>query len=219
MRLFPFVRVVYTGLPLRDRIVEAVLKKRIRSKKRRPSILITGGTSGAVSINAIVYQALPELLVIADVLHQVGRTSIQQALRVQKALPVNVRHAYTVVEYMDEKAYRNALLASDVIVGRSGANTVAEIATLGKSAIFIPLPWASYDEQHKNAQVLEKAGSATIIRQERVTPEILVAAVKDHIVRRDIFETSGTVFAKDMKVDGADALAHEIISLGKAFAV
>lgn len=66
---------------------------------------------------------------------------------------------------MNETEYVRMIKSADIVVGRSGANTVIEVAALGKSAIFIPLPWASGDEQYKNADVLRRNGGASIIRQ------------------------------------------------------
>lgn len=212
---FPFVRSVYTGLPLRDVIVSAAKElQHKKTKHSRPYILITGGTTGALSINTVVYDALPQLLRIANVVHQVGTMSIMHAREVQNTLRQNKsEHVYTCIEYLREADYLRVLQKSDVVVGRSGANTVAEIAALAKSAIFIPLPWASFDEQYKNAEVLQHAGSATILLQKDLTPSALVSVVKRHIEKKDMYQTHAKIFAKSVKLDGAELFCDEIMSL------
>lgn len=213
LRSFPFVRVVHTGLPLRDLIVLAAQKKHIHAKKSRPRLLITGGTSGAVSINTVIYQALPHLLPFVDVTHQVGRTSFEQAKEVVANLSAKEKKNYTFVEYLDEKAYLDAVLASDIIIGRSGANTVAELAALGKSAICIPLPWASNNEQYANAKMLEDAGSATIIEQANLTVDTLITAVKAHLAKKSTYERSALALSRAIRLDAGDGLAREILQL------
>lgn len=215
MPLFWFVRCVYTGLPLRTLIVKAAA---IKHGKRvvhhhRPVILITGGTTGATSINTIVYQILPQLLSIATIVHQVGRSSMNEARRMRNSLTEKEKRGYKIVEYMSETEYVNELRRADIIIGRSGANTVHEIAALAKSAIFIPLPWAAYDEQYKNASLLESAGSASIIRQKDVSSAVLILNVKEHILHKDLYEKNALAYASSIPLDAAEILSREIIML------
>lgn len=213
LRSFPFVRSVYTGLPLREKIVHAAKKPHRTRKNIRRRILILGGTTGSVSINTIVYEALPQLLAFSDIVHQVGRVSIEKAMRVKNTLPLQEKRFYTVVDYMSEAEYVQMITRADIVVGRSGANTVAEVSAFGKSAIFIPLPWASNDEQYKNAEVLRKKGSASIIRQKDLTKNSLIAAVREHIAHKIEYEEHAKIFSKTVKLDAAELLSSEILSL------
>ena len=86
LQSFRFVRCVYTGLPLREMIVHAARQTHRTRKNIRRRILILGGTTGSVSINTIVYEALPQLLTFSDIVHQVGRASLEEALRVRSTL-------------------------------------------------------------------------------------------------------------------------------------
>ena len=213
MQSFRFVRCVYTGLPIRDLIVQAARQTHRARKNIRPRILILGGTTGSVSINKIVYEALPQLLKVADIVHQVGRASLEGALRVRSTLSLKEKRGFTVVSYMNETEYVRMIKSADVVVGRSGANTVAEVSALGKSAIFIPLPWASDDEQYKNADVLRRNGSASIIRQKDLTSQKLVSVVREHIIHKNKYEEHAKIFSKTMKLDAAELLSLEILSL------
>ena len=67
------------------------------------------------------------------------------------------------------KAYREA----DVVIARSGAVTVAEIAAVGVASIFIPFPFATDDHQTANAAFLSSQGAALLLPQKTVTPEHL----------------------------------------------
>lgn len=210
---FRFVRCVYTGLPLRDLIVYAATIKSRTTKRLRPLVVITGGTTGAMSINHVVYKALSKLLRNVDVVHQVGRASLHDAITIRNGLGDAQKKAYTVVEYMSEKEYVDVVSRADLIVGRSGANTVAEIAALGKSALFIPLPWAAYDEQYKNAEVLKRVGSASIIRQNEFSPATFLSAIDDHIEHIKTYEDHAKAYAAHVKLNAAELFSQEIIAL------
>ena len=213
LQSFRFVRCVYTGLPLREMIVHAARQTHRTRKNIRRRILILGGTTGSVSINTIVYEALPQLLTFSDIVHQVGRASLEEALRVRSTLSLKEKRGYTVVSYMNETEYVRMIKSADIVVGRSGANTVIEVAALGKSAIFIPLPWASGDEQYKNADVLRRNGGASIIRQKDLTSLRLVSVVREHIVHKNKYEEHAKIFSKTVKLDAAESLSLEILSV------
>jgi UDP-N-acetylglucosamine--N-acetylmuramyl-(pentapeptide) pyrophosphoryl-undecaprenol N-acetylglucosamine transferase len=68
---------------------------------------------------------------------------------------------------------------ADLVISRAGANTVAELAAAGKAAVLIPFPGAADQHQLGNARALERAGGACIIEQRELTPERLVAEVRD----------------------------------------
>jgi UDP-N-acetylglucosamine--N-acetylmuramyl-(pentapeptide) pyrophosphoryl-undecaprenol N-acetylglucosamine transferase len=130
-----------------------------------PRILVLGGSQGAGPLN----ERLPEALgVVARsrpgvrVLHQAGK-SREDAVRdsYARAGVVGAR----VVAFLDDVA--SELSRADVVVARSGAGTVAEIAAVGRPALLVPFPFAADDHQAANALALERAGGAICIRQER----------------------------------------------------
>ncbi|MEK9143259.1 MAG: UDP-N-acetylglucosamine--N-acetylmuramyl-(pentapeptide) pyrophosphoryl-undecaprenol N-acetylglucosamine transferase [Patescibacteria group bacterium] len=135
-----------------------------------PLIYITGGSTGAQSLNAFVYPNVGELIGHNAVIHQVGTPGLGEALRVKEALTKTMRSRYIVVSYLDigdlSWVYHNAVL----LIGRAGANTVAEVSALGLPALFIPLPWAAGNEQSHNAARLEKSGTAVVVNQHALTP-------------------------------------------------
>ena len=80
---------------------------------------------------------------------------------------------------------------SDLIVSRSGAMTITEIANLSKPSILIPLPNVSNDHQMYNAKVLEKVGASVIIRNNELTGEGLDKAIEDIILDKNKCEQMG----------------------------
>ena len=69
------------------------------------------------------------------------------------------------------------IAAAHLVVSRSGASTVAELAAIGRPAILVPLPHALDQDQQANAAVLERAGGAILLRQDDFTPERLAAEI------------------------------------------
>ena len=89
---------------------------------------------------------------------------------------------------------------ASLVVGRSGAGTVAELAALGKPSILIPLPGTGGDEATKNARVLADAGAAILIPQSEATPELIashiIALMNDHARRTRMSDTARTIAQK-----------------------
>ena len=139
-----------------------------------PTLLVFGGSQGASAINRTVmesltalHHAIPELHVI----HQTGEHDYQEAQRVYLEAGVPAEIAPFIEQMPD--AFRRA----DLLVCRSGASTVAEVAAAGKPAIFVPFPHAADDHQLRNAETLERAGAAVLIPEGELDAKHLVEVV------------------------------------------
>lgn len=204
---------IYTGLPLRESVFHPPLAPSWKvSKDKGPLLLIVGGSTGSVSINTVMYDALSVLLKTYTVIHQVGRISLPRALEVKRGLKQS-SDQYIVMPYLSEADYSWALHHATLIIGRSGANTVMEIAATGKIAIFVPLPWAAENEQYYNALFLKDAGSAEIIAQDVLSPGSLMAVITE--MMQDLFDRMRC--AKDLATtiprDGASRFVRVIEDL------
>ena len=127
-------------------------------------VLVLGGSQGAAPLNDRVPAAIArvkEKVPHVQVLHQAGRGRDRRVR--ERYLELGVENA-TVVEFVD--AVENELAAADLVVARSGAVTVAELAVVGRAAILVPFPQAADDHQWKNADALARVGGAMCIRQE-----------------------------------------------------
>lgn len=208
-------KVVYTGLPMRGSVFHPPKDPSFPlPKEKRPMLLFVGGSTGAKSVNTVVYEALPELLKTYTVIHQVGRISLSRATEMKRGLISDADH-YIVLPYLSASDYSWALHAATLVIGRSGANTVFEIAAVGKVALFVPLPWAANNEQFYNALYLKDAGSADILKQHRLSPESLCSYIRGMMDTLDEHQRKATAFAKTIPHDGAVRLVRvigEIIS-------
>jgi UDP-N-acetylglucosamine--N-acetylmuramyl-(pentapeptide) pyrophosphoryl-undecaprenol N-acetylglucosamine transferase len=181
-----------------------------------PVAYVTGGARGASPINQRIAELLPELLEHAQVVHQTGPASANadaQALqRLQNALPDRLRRRYRLFEFVRDEL-PDLYAATDLVIGRSGAGTIAELAFVGLPAILIPLPGTGGDEQVFNARVLGDIDAAIVLPQSEATPERLRAEIgsllADATKRARMSAAARTVASPD----AASLLADVLIAL------
>ena len=202
--------VTVTGLPMRRKVFVASAKAPFSIPTNVPMIFVTGGSTGSVSVNKIVFSALDTLLSSYVVVHQVGRISLDTATRVKNALPVALQGRYISVPYLDELSYAWVLDHATLVVGRSGANTVMELAARGAIALFVPLPWASGNEQYTNAKYMEAAGSAVVIQQRDFTRQTFIDTVHRMIGDAKMLESAAARLTRSVPRDGAEKLVDVV---------
>jgi UDP-N-acetylglucosamine--N-acetylmuramyl-(pentapeptide) pyrophosphoryl-undecaprenol N-acetylglucosamine transferase len=127
-----------------------------------PTLYVTGGALGAQSINRAVESILPELLLSYRVVHQCGEKDGDRMAQFASALPVSLAKRYYATPFVGVEIADIFALA-DLVVARSGAGTVTEVAAVGKAALFIPLVPTGGDEQTRNAKRLVDAGAAVLL--------------------------------------------------------
>ncbi len=159
-----------TGVPVRREFFNVPR----RPKDAQPTLLVFGGSQGAHAINQAMLQALPALMEAVPsiyVIHQTGERDYPEA----QAAYLRAMPAAEVSPFIDDMP--GAFARADLVLCRSGASTVAEIAAAGKPAIFVPLPTAADDHQRHNAATLASGGAARLLPQSELTPERLVAEI------------------------------------------
>lgn len=181
--LAPKARIVVTGNPLRSEIFGGSAEegtKRFRLSPDLPTIYVTGGARGSSPINERIERALPLLLPSMQIIHATGPAEANgdypRLNAVAAALPDEWCARYVPVESLRDEL-RDVYALAALVVGRSGAGTVAELAALGKPSILIPLPGTGGDEATKNARVLSDAGAALLLPQADATPELLASQI------------------------------------------
>ena len=177
----PLAKARYVGLPVRRGIAELDVEARRPEARRafgldpeRPTLLVSGGSQGAVRINEATAGSRARLLAAGiQILHVLGPKNITDA-DVQVTDPDSGAR-YVPVGYVD--AMEDAYAAADLMVGRSGAGTVMETATVGLPVIFVPFPHGN-GEQARNAAFLVEGGAGLLIDNadfdaERMTAEVI----------------------------------------------
>ncbi len=160
----------WVGNPLRSDLLQ-IPAPEVRYQQRSGvlRILVVGGSLGAVALNEIVPKALhliPQEL-RPEVLHQAGKKHLEQLAQNYQEQHVQAQ----LVPFIENMAaaYSNA----DVVICRSGAMTIAELAACGVPSLLVPFPFAVDDHQTKNAEYLAAIGAAKLIAQKDLTPQLL----------------------------------------------
>lgn len=165
---------VVTGNPIRKEFFEAA---RIPKSDARKRLLVFGGSQGSRTINDAMIGALLFMAPLKDrieIVHQTGPSELQKT---QQAYRASAFTDARVVPYLDPIV--NEIAAADLIVSRSGAMTVGELAAVGRAAILIPFAAATDNHQELNARVVEHAGGAIVIPERELSPERLARAITE----------------------------------------
>ncbi len=174
-------------------------------------LLIFGGSQGARIMAEIVPPAIRRL---DSGLR--GRLAVVQQVREEDLR--RVREAYANLSIAAEVAPFFAdlparMAASHLVVSRSGASTVAELAAIGRPAILVPLPYALDQDQFANAGVLERAGGAIRVVQETFTPARLADEIATLAAAPQRLQTMAAAARSIGRLDAADRLAELVLAV------
>lgn len=158
------------GLPVREAL-EQVVSAPPHAEFR---VLVFGGSQGARAINEAVASAVELNGDWLNNLHLIHQTGPLDYARVKEIYGKSKQHI-EVHEYLHNMPEMYAW--ADVVICRAGASTVAEIAAVGKPALFIPLPTAADNHQQKNAEVLVNGGGGLILLQKDLSPDSFIRAI------------------------------------------
>jgi UDP-N-acetylglucosamine--N-acetylmuramyl-(pentapeptide) pyrophosphoryl-undecaprenol N-acetylglucosamine transferase len=169
-RFFPAGRTQATGLPVREEFFRIPPKPRAQQL----NLLITGGSLGSRTLNRAARQSWPLFRksgLCIRMVHQTGASAFEQ-LRGEFAQAGLDGEVVPFIANMPA-----AFAAADLIVCRSGAGTVSELAAAGRPAILVPFPFAADDHQARNAEALERGGAARLVRDAEMDGRKLVDTV------------------------------------------
>src|SRR5215470_17149841 len=197
-----------TGVPVRRAFFESPPKR-----GGTPTVLVFGGSQGAHAINEAMIRCLPVLQREAPgirIIHQTGERDYNDALAAYKPLGDSAE----VFKFIDDMPA--AFARADLVVCRSGASTVAEIAAAGKPAIFVPFPRAADDHQRRNAEALAAAGAAILIPESELTPQKLAQTVAELLSDPESLKQMGDKARALGHKDAAGEVAEMVCSLSRA---
>ena len=167
-----FRNAVVTGIPVREEFFE--IQAKIAGGRR---LLVFGGSQGARVLNEVmpkVAGALLQRFSDLTLVHQAGGRHGESTAEAYVAAGV-VSDRVRVVPYLDGMV--EEIAEADVILCRSGASTVAELAAAGRVSVLVPFAAAADDHQRKNADVLVGAGAAVLVTERELTPERVLTEI------------------------------------------
>ena len=213
----PFVetdlpRSVVTGNPVRAEVL-AIDRDRDRASARaalgvsgdRTMIAVVTGSLGSRKVNESVFDAVSRWSTRTDlsIRHVIGSRDWDS---VQDRLPRGDGIEDVAVRYEDHMD--TVLAAADLLIGRAGGTTVAELAEVGVAGVLVPLPQAPRDHQTANAAALVRAGAAVLIPDAELDGRRLVAEVQPLVDEPSILERMGIAAHTLAQSDAADAVAE-----------
>ncbi len=175
------IRIV--GIPLRQEFSQ---DENFAPSGQLKTLLVFGGSQGAGAINTALGEALQHSQILRHDLHIIHQTGLPDHARMQTLYEKAGVNAEVVPFLYDMP---QVLRAADLVIARSGAGTLAELAAVGKPAILIPFPHAAHGHQEKNARAVEAEGAAIVIPQSELSGGRLVQEIERFLNHPDHLKT------------------------------
>jgi UDP-N-acetylglucosamine--N-acetylmuramyl-(pentapeptide) pyrophosphoryl-undecaprenol N-acetylglucosamine transferase len=175
-------------------------------------LLVFGGSQAVARIANALDAALERLLADWRILHLAGAAGMPAALTTRERLPEALQDRYEPMAFITDRM-ADALVASDLVLGRAGSSTCAEVAAVGVASILVPYPHAA-GHQGANAAWLADQGAAVMVRNAELDGERLLAeatALRDDETRRRM----GQAALRLARPDAARRLAEELLAMAE----
>lgn len=234
-----FVRVVYTAFPhaagyfprrkvslLGNPVRKSIAAEGVDASERTGPVrvLVLGGSLGAKAVNTLVVDALAELVKQCPpglsplsehlhIHHQTGASDLESTQARYAAQPA-LASLVQVEPFISDMA--SAYKDCDLMIGRAGATTLAELTAIGRPAVLIPFPFAADDHQTHNARYLVENGAARMLQQKDTTPQLLASTLAELAQDRTVLLAMAAASRKLGKPDAAVRISEEILRLATA---
>jgi UDP-N-acetylglucosamine--N-acetylmuramyl-(pentapeptide) pyrophosphoryl-undecaprenol N-acetylglucosamine transferase len=175
-------------------------------------LLVFGGSQAVARMNAAIAVALPRLVSDWHVIHLAGEDGMADAGAARQALPTDLRPRYTAEPFLTDRM-ADALVAADLVVGRAGSSTCAELAAIGVASILVPYPYAGAHQRY-NAAYLADEGAAVVVPDEELSGDRLAAEVSA-LLDDDRRHSMADAARRLGRPDAARALADELVALAE----
>ncbi len=164
----------------------------VQNPNRLPIIYITGGSLGAHAINELILGCIEKLLEKCVVIHQTGDAQqykdFERLESIRKNLSQKLQERYVLTKFVEPESVGSVLQKADLVVARSGINTITELLYFGKPSLLIPLPFAQRDEQEKNARFFASTGLGEVVKQTELTSESLYLQICNMVAKKSVYE-------------------------------
>ncbi len=215
-RFFPADRIMITGNPVRQSLLECKLAKSEAVEKLgfdpvRPVVLIIGGSLGAKTINESVMQNLQSIgQSRVQFVWQTGGYYYEDIKRrlTEQGCPQNLK-VTDFISHMDE-AYR----AADLVISRAGASSISELCLLGKPSILVPSPNVAEDHQTHNAMALVNKKAAILVRDADARERLIPQAIQTALDIPTLQQLAANAKAMGLP-NSARIIAEEVIKLAR----
>lgn len=211
-------KIARTGIPVRKALMRTEkegARQYLKLEEGVPTLFILGGSQGSMKINEMVLSALPELVALANIIHQTGTANIAGVEAVSSVILAKSPHTsrYHPIGYLDQVSMQRAAAVADLVISRAGSSSISEIALWQTPAIIIPIPESVSHDQRTNAYSYARTGAAIVIEEENLTPHLFVAEVT-RLLKDETLRTRMASAAKGFTdTDAARILATQALTI------
>lgn len=201
-KFFPKSRTILTGNPIRKfhPPVDASDFRFPISEEKIPLIYVTGGSTGSHVINTLIEGCLEKLLIKYRVIHQTGGANefkdFDRLEKLRTSFPPEIKKRYFLTKFIEPSLVGGVLGMANLVISRSGVNTITELLFFEKSCLLIPLPFSQNNEQIKNALLLKEIGLGEILDQEKITSQKLYEQIVFMVKNIDNYKRKGKLAKK-----------------------
>lgn len=212
-RFFPSDKILFTGNPIRRDVV-AIAHKRAEAltslelSAHRKTILLTGGSLGARTLNESMREGL-DRLVAADV-QLIWQCGAYYYDSLRELLDSRYKEYVKLTAFLQRMDF--AYAAADLIISRAGAGTIAELCVVARPTILVPSPNVAEDHQTKNAQALVNKTAAVMVADSEA-PRKLIDTALDLLTNQQRSETLSRNLKALGILDADDVIAREVLGL------
>lgn len=218
-RFFPADKIIMTGNPVRQSLLNASISKTnaVKSfglKPNVPTVLIIGGSLGARTINESILEHLDEIHNSeVQFIWQTGKFYSEEIKqRMAGYMPVPNLHVTDFISNMD-----HAYAAADLVISRAGASSISELCLLKKPSILVPSPNVAEDHQTKNALALSTKDAALFVKDAEAKDTLIQLAIKT-VANKQLLDRLGENAGKLAFTDSANRIAEEVYKLALEYA-
>lgn len=211
-------KIARTGIPIRKalmRVETEGARQYLGLEEGIPTVLVLGGSQGAMSINEVVVSSLPDLVSFANIIHQTGQANFKNVQEISQVVLTKNPHAerYHPINYLNEISLQRAAGIADIVVSRAGAGSIAEIGIWKKPAILIPIPESVSHDQRTNAYAYARTGAAVVLEEENLTPHLIVSEIKRITSNPELRKRMSASAQGFTDPDASRILAGEVLSI------
>lgn len=208
----PKEKISLTGNPVRKQLTKSdrsVSLEQFGFKKKRPVLLVLGGSGGALALNNAIKEHIEELhdSLGIQIIWQCGKKYYDG---LKQTVDVEEFSGLRLVPYIENMPA--AYSAADLVLTRAGASTCSELMLLGQPAILVPSPNVAGDHQSKNAQSMVDAGAAVRLNEKKLAGK-LPDTVKQIIFDHEKLNKMSKAMSGLAKPNAASTIAKEIFTL------
>ncbi len=212
---YPTSKTVYTGIPVNalykpTNEASQAEQKKVLGFDSAPLLLMTGGGNGAERLNAALELVAEPLINDGWQIVQITGSGKDQAARASRQLlSAEKRGRWRIEEFVDLVPY---VLAADVVVTRTGATTMQELANAKKACVTVPSRFLSGGHQLKNAEIFRTKKAAVVLDEQLVEDDVAVLLAAVHKAYDEKQQLGSTLYATFAKPEAAKTIASLVLS-------